>query len=465
MGSATRGAGLQDGEGEALKARVFRWVLILGLLASLAANLPGHMSVDSVIALDEARTGVRQTWAPAAFSWILRRFDHLLSGTGLYVTASSGLLFIALMSLPSLRRRASWAAAGLAVLVVLTPQLLIYQGIVWRDVLFANLTIAGFVLLARAEIQWATRRDWPALAGAALCLALAAAVRQNGIVMVLAAAVALAWTARAGGWRAVLGWGLGGFLLTVALAVGINARATPRLAEDHLRPGAEALILQHYDIVGAVAHEPGLPLSEIARANPAAAVRITAQAPAIYSAARVDTLDLDAGFRRTLWKLPDAAVSGQWRELILHHPGAYLAHRLDVFRWTLFTPELGRCLPVQIGVTGPPEMIRDLELDTAPQAKDAALQAYAQRFYGTPVYSHVTYAVIAAVVALLLLWRRRPADATIATLLVGALAFAASFLVISVACDYRYLYLLDLAAMTGALYLALDLSGFRRPRA
>ncbi|MDB5442182.1 MAG: hypothetical protein JWP73_558, partial [Phenylobacterium sp.] len=157
---------MRDGEGEALKARVFRWVLILGLLASLAANLPGHMSVDSVIALDEARTGVRQTWAPAAFSWVLRRFDHLLSGTGLYVAASSGLLFAALMSLPSLRRRASWAAAGLAVLVVLTPQLLIYQGIVWRDVLFANLTIAGFVLLARAELQRATRRDWPALAGA-----------------------------------------------------------------------------------------------------------------------------------------------------------------------------------------------------------------------------------------------------------------------------------------------------------
>jgi len=65
-------------------------------------------------------------------------------------------------------------------------------------------------------------------------------------------------------------------------------------------------------------------------------------------------------------------------------------------------------------------------------------------------------------VALLLIRRRRAADMTIAALLLGALAFAASFLVISVACDYRYLYLLDLAAMTGALYLALDLSGFRR---
>ena len=39
------------------------------------------------------------------------------------------------------------------------------------------------------------------------------------------------------------------------------------------------------------------------------------------------------------------------------------------------------------------------------------------------------------------------------------------FAVISVACDYRYLYLLDLAAMVSLIYVALDPPGFRRPRA
>jgi hypothetical protein len=449
---------------ETVPAKAYRWVLIAGLLLSLAAGLPGAMSVDSVIALEEARTRIRQTWAPAAFSWVLGQFDRLLAGTALYVTASSALLFAALLSLPTLRPRTNWAAVGLALLVVLTPQVLIYQGIVWRDVLFGNLTIAGFVLLARAELRWASGRPWLSLAGAALCLALAAAVRQNGVVLVVAAAVALGWTARAGGWRAVAGWSLGGLAATVALALAINALAQPKQTEAHLRPGAEALILQHYDIVGAVAHQPGLPLIEIARADPAAAARITAQAPGIYSPARVDTLDRDADFRRTLWKLPDAAVSGQWRELIAHHPGAYLAHRLEVFRWLIMAPDLGQCLPVQVGITGPEEMVDELELDTAAHPKDAALQAYAARFYGTPVYSHLTFAVIAAVCAGLLLIRRQGADVSIAALLGGALAFAASFLVISVACDYRYLYLLDVAAMAGALYLALDPSGFLRRR-
>ena len=455
---------MATGWGEAVRFRAFRWVLVGGLLASLAANLPGHLSMDSVIALEEARTGVRQTWAPAAFSGVLRLFDTLLSGTGLYVAAVSGVLFAGLMTLPSLRPRTSWGAVALAALVVLTPQMLIYQGIVWRDVLFADLTVTGFVLLARAEVVWDRRRDWLSLVGAALCLALAAAVRQNGVVMVAAAALAVGWMARRGGKRAMAAWSLGGLVVTVALALGINLAAQPPQPGEHLRPGAETLILQHYDVVGALAHEPGMPLTEIAAAAPANAARIAAQGPKVYSPARVDTLDLDPDFRRALWKMPDAAMRAQWLDVLTHHTGAYLAHRWDVFRWVVATPDLTQCLPVQIGVVGPPDMIDDLDLDTAPIPRDAALRSYTAQFYGTPVYSHLTFALVAAVCAGLLLRRRQPGDVVFAALLAGALAFTASFFVIAVACDYRYLYLLDLAAITGALYLALDPSGLWKTR-
>ena len=68
--------------------RAYRLVLAAGLLAMLAVNLPGHLSTDSVVALHQGRTGVRETWAPAVVSWILGRFDALSPGTSLYVTAS-----------------------------------------------------------------------------------------------------------------------------------------------------------------------------------------------------------------------------------------------------------------------------------------------------------------------------------------------------------------------------------------
>ena len=440
----------------------FRIAMAAGLLLTLAANAPGQLSYDSVVSLTEARTGVRQTWAPAISSAILKPFDHLLSGTGLYVTASAALLFLSLMSLSRLRPRSTWAAVGLGVLAILTPQFLIYQGIVWRDVLFANLTIAGFLMLAHAARTWASRPILP-LAGALLCLALAALARQNGLIVVVAAAGVLAWTARVGGWRASLAWGLGGLAAVGLLAVTINQLAAPAKApgKDH-REDAGMLILEHYDVVGAKAHSPRLRLKEIAKVNPAAAAYLEAHAAQSYSASRVDTIDGDPALGKALWSVPAPVMNAQWRRIILHYPAAYLLQRADVFRWTFLTPDLPQCLPVTVGVTGPTDILPDLEMQTGIDPQDQGVANYAKHFYRTPVFSHLTWALAALAVIGLLLRRRDPVDWVIVALLGAALAFAASFAVISVACDYRYLYPLDLAAMVGVLYWALDPPRWRK---
>jgi hypothetical protein len=432
------------------------------LLLTLAANVPGQMSLDSVVALTEARTGVRQTWAPAVSSWVLKPFDGLVAGTGLYVTASAALLFLSLMSLTRLRPRSSWLAVALGVAAILTPQVLIYQGIVWRDVLFANLTIAGFILLAHAARRWAARPPILSLAGALACLALAALVRQNGLILVVAAAGALGWTARAGGWRRGLAWGLGALVAAGLLALGLNHLATPGQTVAKLRPNAAALILEHYDVVGAKAHHPRLKLKEIGKVDPAAQARIEGEAAKIYSPSRVDTLDLDDSFRKTLWHVPDAAMDAQWRRIVIHYPAAYLLQRADVFRWVFLTPKLELCLPVQVGVVGPAAMLKTLDMQTGVDIQDQGLASYARHFYGTPVFSHLTWALVAVGVIVLLLRRRDPADWVFVALLGGTLAFVASFAAISVACDYRYLYLLDLAAMVGVLYTALDPPRWRK---
>jgi hypothetical protein len=56
-----------------------------------------------------------------------------------------------------------------------------------------------------------------------------------------------------------------------------------------------------------------------------------------------------------------------------------------------------------------------------------------------------------------LLRRRRSPDLAVAAMLGSAFAFAASFAVISIACDYRYLYDLDLAVIAASFYLAAGL--------
>jgi hypothetical protein len=215
-------------------------------------------------------------------------------------------------------------------------------------------------------------------------------------------------------------------------------------------------VLLHYDIVGAVAHDPRVGLEIVGRADPGAPAQIIKDGVRVYSPERVETFAEAPVFLRTLWRLPGGAVTAQWREIVLHHTGAYLEQRLDVFRWVFLTPTLDRCLPIWVGIAGPPDKLQALGLTAAVRPQDQALADYARGFFRTPAFSHLSYAVIALVTAGLLLLRRDPADVVIAALMFGALAFSASFFFITLACDYRYLYPLDLAAAAGLIYLALE---------
>jgi hypothetical protein len=100
--------------------------------------------------------------------------------------------------------------------------------------------------------------------------------------------------------------------------------------------------------------------------------------------------------------------------------------------------------------------MEDLELVPRRNARDLALANYAKAFMGTPILSHAAHGTLAIAALIVLLRRRSPGDIAMAFLLLTALGFSASFFAISIACDYRYLYFLDLAAMCAAFYLALD---------
>jgi len=441
-----------------------RSALILGLLFMLGSSLPGQMSYDSLASLHEGRFAVRETWGPAMYSWLLGVFDEIVPGTGLYLVASAFLLFFSLSSLRSLRPDISWWAPPVTVLLVFSPLVLIYQGVVWKDVLFANLTIASFTCLAHAPRFWERPGPrWLLLISALFMLATAALVRQNGLIAVLIGAIVLGVLRRRDGWARALAWGVGGLIATLVLAQVLAVIAQPKSAGKDKAGGIGVRIVQHYDLIGAMAHDPTYRLSHIEKANPAAAAAMR-RGVAVYSPERVDFLERDPTLGPNIWPMPKELVGAEWRDLIIKHPKAYLAQRLDVFSWVFLTPKLERCLPVFVGVEGPAPLVASLRLINGTDPADISLANYATYFYGTPVFSHLAYAVIALVVTGLLLWRRDEADYAIAGLMLSALGFAASFFVISIACDYRYLYFLDLAAMVGLFYLVLDPS-FRRSSA
>jgi hypothetical protein len=171
-------------------------IILAGFVFCLTADLPGHLSYDSVIQLLEGRTGRYANWHPAVMSWLLGLADAVVPGAGLFVVFDALLFFGGLMGLLLIRRRPSWAAAWVAAVLVLCPQVLLYQGLVWKDVLFADAAVAGFVCLAFAGERWGNARFRFALIAAGFALfALAALVRQNGAIVALAGALALGWIA------------------------------------------------------------------------------------------------------------------------------------------------------------------------------------------------------------------------------------------------------------------------------
>ncbi|CAN7559939.1 hypothetical protein LJR225_004106 [Phenylobacterium sp. LjRoot225] len=436
--------------------------LAAGWAAMLVINLPGHLSVDSVLELYEGRFRVRQSWAPSFYAWVLGAFDGIRRGTGLYVAASGLLLFATLASFAWLRTRVSRWAVIAAVLFSLSPLVLIYQAIVWKDVLFANAAVAGMASLAWALRDWEGRRArWLRLGAALALFAAAALLRQNGIVVGVAAAAALGW-ARArtqvdGRWRRGLVWGLGALAAIVAVSHGLNLATQPRqgvVAGDGMAEGMR--VLQTYDLLGAVALDPAFPLTAVSRAAPEAAATVRRLAPRYWSAERTDFTDAQPELAEAVAAVPAAALAADWRALILQHPGLYLRERSAVFAWVFLTPRIDRCLPICLGVQGSREHLAALGLSRRWSGHESRLLAYNDAFTPTPAYSHLAYALLALGVGLVLLLRRDPADLPMIALMASALGFAASFFAISIACDYRYLYFLDLAAMAGLIYVAVD---------
>jgi hypothetical protein len=423
-------------------------ILLAGLAAMLALNWPGQMSYDSVAQLAEARAGFYHSWHPPVMAWAMGLFDGLIAGTGLFILFNGALALFAFHTFAQ-PRRATALTLLLAALVMLSPQWLLYQGIVWKDVLFADAALAGFAALARAgrgNPLWYP----PAL----LLLALAMMTRQNGLVIVPVAAAgmgALLWRRmppRQAVATAMLFAGL-------VIGVGLGGGALLALRGDRGADAADEIrVAQSYDLAGMMARHPGLRLTRLEAEAPSLARLLRTRGTALYTPVWIDPLMNDPALHNAVSAAPPGLVFAQWRDTVLAHPGLYLATRWAAFTWVLGTPDREACHALFTGVDGDPRLMAALGLEHAWRPQDRLHDRYGRWLRDTPLFSHLLFGALTLVLLPFLLRRGRDMDLMAASLLAAALAFTASFFVISIACDYRYLYFLDLAAMAGALAAA-----------
>jgi len=348
---------------------------------------------------------------------------------------------------------------------VALPQLFLFQAIVWKDVLFADACLAGFVCLAHAAAKWQRPRWRFALLGAALMFStLAVLTRQSGVVVLpcMAAALGLIAVRLANRQKGLL-YGGGFFLACAALAFGVNAALQLR-ASKALGPIEQVEDLQLYDIAGMLKRQPDLALPILARDAPAMAKRLREKGALLYTPVQHDRLTHDPVIH-ALIIASVSAVGHQWLALVLAHPATYLAVRAEDFAWVFLSLHPDECLVYEVGVSGATADLRATNLSQRYDARDRWLdENYASALVGTPVISHPVFALAGLLSLFVLLRRRRPADLALAGLLASAALYALSYFFISIACQYRYLYAIDLSSIATAFYLAIDYSWIKGTR-
>ncbi len=424
-------------------------ILALQAAIGLYLGLPGQMSSDSIIQLYEGRTFRFISFNPPLMSLLLGALDRIGNAPIGFVVISQAMLSASTWLAFAQSGRVTALRLGLAAIVLLNPVVLIYVGIVWKDVLLAHAVVLVYLLIA-----WLRQRGismTPPLAVLVLALlTVIVGVRQQGLLFALPAAL---WAATTVSKRTRLLAGIAFLALPTAATRLLDfyvsdARANAQV--DSVSTGWRTLV--QFDIAGILANGGELPAGTAASLS-----QQLRQESRRYSPYRVDTL---TGPVPEFWALDGVQAGQLWHATIAANPGAYLRHRTAYFAALLGLDDMRQCLPLHTGVAGPvahPSVDRDLVellgLSAGPNHASARIYEFYEEKVDTPLFMHLVYAAVLVFVGL---WLLRRQDYVLATLAVCALLFLASYSVLGIACDFRYAYTLTVSTTLLVAYACLN---------
>ncbi|MDB4953405.1 MAG: hypothetical protein JWO36_974 [Myxococcales bacterium] len=300
-------------------------ILVGGWLLFLIYAFPGAMSPDSLLQLDQARTGNFGDWHPPLMAYLWRLCEYLLAGPFPMLVLQSVTFLLGLDAI--LRRFMSQRkAALLAISILLFPPVLAPMAFIWKDSQMAGYIMAGIAALLSPSRKWR-------LVGCGF-LVLATGVRINGPAATLPVMMILfVWNDRWTRWRRYLVAGVAWVVITLA-AMLANAWITDY--RDYPWHNSVALL----DIAGVVrfAHvKDDAQLRELLDGAP-----LVVQDDILRKFRRVYSPTahywLTHGDDR-VFDLPDLphleGVKACWWRAVTTYPSAYLWHRSRVFREVL----------------------------------------------------------------------------------------------------------------------------------
>ncbi|MET8681421.1 hypothetical protein ABZW18_28535 [Streptomyces sp. NPDC004647] len=421
-----------------------RWVGVLALIAAACCAAttvvfsPGYMSPDTMSQLNQAM-GERplSDWHPPVLSLAWRALIALTGTPASMAALQSVILWGALWVIAgcvwelTASRPGSLAVLGLG----LTPHVLTFAGVVWKDVhmAFALLAASAVALVGLRLRGGPPARRWALLGLGVLFLAYAALVRKNAIFAVIPVFVMLVlalW--HTPGRRR---WAMSTAVLAVGLAV--PAVAVSSLARPVQTSQGAQIMLDDLVHVLSVEELQSAAVSQDLRGRLVAAAkecdRIGALSDAYWACyeRRPDGLVRDAEELTSLW------VGG----MADHVPG-YLQYRLQLFSELLFDTSFR----YQDGVID-----NDLGLGVSHPRLEATLQRYITGMGEDLPFLFAGWFWLAAALVLSI----RPGKGVFAmpvrALGISAAAYVLGYLPIMPATDYRYVYWPAIAVTLGLL--------------
>lgn len=424
----------------------------LGLLALgvFVLHFPGHATYDTLAQAYDGATRIYTSNQPPAMSLLL----SVLTLPGMLalqiILFSAAVWRLLILS-------GGTAPAQLCVLVALFlyPVLLMYTGIVWKDVLFAHGAVLAVLLLPANALH--TR--WPALAVSAAILAVAVSVRQQAAIVAVVAVLYLLCADGIAGlkhrarWLALCVW------IAIFSLCSMGIKTTVQASGD---TGALAYVgpirqIAMFDLGGILARVPDLEFPAIeARAGEAPIEHRPSRDRVVkqlgrYSPERQDFM-VEPDTEIPMWIPPEAWLA-DWGASIRQHPLAYVAHRLDATSWLLGFHGPEKCVPFAVGISSEPgHMLAALGAEPGMSSRAEWLEKFGwswRSLFQPWIYIGLSLATTACLMA-----RGVREHGPVIALQTCGLLYAASYFVIGFACDFRYTYFTTISALFGAAYLA-----------
>jgi hypothetical protein len=414
----------------------------LGIGITLWLFHPGWLSVDSAVQYQQALTGRYDDAHPPLLAWLWHHIDRFWPGPGSLFVLITAVWWIALAAF-AFRLQSGWRGALAALLIGLSPPVLLIAAHLWKDVaLSASLLAASATILAFRR----DGRTWLAVVALAW-LAAAVCFRHNAWPAVLPLVLWLVWPR-----RPATSWGASRLVVALGLMAGLAVvpGAVSRAVGAAPRDAFSAVVLWDLGAVsiatGQMLIPPEVRAPDLVPADLVAGY-VTWANPEMFAVAPIRL-----GVHGPYSAADRRAVLGAWLAMIRAHPREYLAHRARVSRHLLFGPpaEAPRELVYVPARILPPEA--NIVLPEVDRPRDRVVIAMAERLRTTPLFAGATWLALALAAAALALPRRHSETGRASLALAfSALAYALPLALVTGSAEFRYLHWSVIAALLAML--------------